>query len=111
MDKLDLQIHSQTGTHLYVGDLLYTLITKKIVSNISQNFERVLLDLCPSVISLFFFLVPSKGGDGEGNGTPLQDSCLENPMDRGAWWAAGHGVTKSRTQLSDFTFTHWRRTW
>ena len=42
---------------------------------------------------------------GEGNGTPLQYSCLENPMDRGAWWAAIHGVAKSRTQLSDFTFT------
>ena len=46
---------------------------------------------------------------GEGNGTPLQCSCLENPMDRGAWWAAVHGVTKSRTRLSDFTFTfHFR---
>ena len=42
---------------------------------------------------------------GEGNGTPLQDSCLENPMDGGAWWAAVHGVVKSRTRLSDFTFT------
>ena len=42
---------------------------------------------------------------GEGNGTPLQYSCLENPMDGGAWWAAVHGVDKSRTRLSDFTFT------
>ena len=42
---------------------------------------------------------------GEGNGTPLQYSCLENPMDRGAWQAAVHVVAKSRTQLSDFTFT------
>ena len=42
---------------------------------------------------------------GEGNGTPLQHSCLENPMDGGAWWAAVHGVTKNRTQLSDFPFT------
>ena len=41
----------------------------------------------------------------EGNGTPLQYSCLENPMGRGAWWAAVHGVAKSRTRLSDFTFT------
>ena len=41
---------------------------------------------------------------GEGNGTPLQYSCLENPMDGGAWWAADHGVSKSWTQLSDFTF-------
>ena len=42
---------------------------------------------------------------GEDNGTPLQYSCLENPMDGGAWWAAVHGVAKSRTQLSDFPFT------
>ena len=42
---------------------------------------------------------------GEGNGTPLQYCCLENPMDGGAWWAAVHGVAKSQTQLSDFTFT------
>ena len=41
----------------------------------------------------------------EGNGTPLQYSCLENPMDGGAWWATVHGVAKSRTRLSDFTFT------
>ena len=41
----------------------------------------------------------------EGNGTPLQHSCLENPMDGGAWWAAVHGVAKGRTRLSDFTFT------
>ena len=41
----------------------------------------------------------------EGDGTPLQYSCLENPMDGGAWWAAVHGVSKSRTQLSNFTFT------
>ena len=43
--------------------------------------------------------------NGEGSGNPLQYSCLENPMDRGAWWAAVHGVAKSRTRLSDFTFT------
>ena len=42
---------------------------------------------------------------GEVKGTPLQDSCLETPMDGGAWWAAVHGVAKSRTRLSDFTFT------
>ena len=42
---------------------------------------------------------------GEGNGNPLQYSCLENPMDGGAWWATIHGVAKSRTRLSDFTFT------
>ena len=42
---------------------------------------------------------------GEGNGTPLQYSCLENPMDGGAWWTVVHGVAKSRTLQSDFTFT------
>ena len=43
----------------------------------------------------------------EGNGTSLRDSCLENPMDGGAWWAAAHGVARSRTRLSDFTlFSH-----
>ena len=42
---------------------------------------------------------------GEGNGTPLQYSCLENPRDGGAWWAAVRGVATSRAQLSDFTFT------
>ena len=43
--------------------------------------------------------------EGEDNGTRLQCSCLENPMDRGAWWAVVHGVAKSRTRLRDFTFT------
>ena len=56
-----------------------------------------------------FFKVNSKGvlemTLGEGNGTPLQYSCLENPMDGGAWWAVLHGVTKSQTRLRDFTLT------
>ena len=42
---------------------------------------------------------------GEGNGTPLQYSCLENPIDGGDWWATVHGVARSQTRLSDFTFT------
>ena len=49
------------------------------------------------------------GPDREGNGTPLQYSCLENPMDGGAWKAAVHGVAEGRTRLSNFTFTfHFR---
>ena len=49
--------------------------------------------------------IPGLGrSPGEGNGNPLQYSCLENPMDRGAWWASVHGVAKSRTRLRDFTF-------
>ena len=42
---------------------------------------------------------------GGGHGHPLQYSCLENPVDRGAWQAAVHGVAKSQTRLNDFTFT------
>ena len=51
-------------------------------------------------------LIPGLGrSPGEGHGTPLQYSCLENPMDGGAWWATAHGFAKSWTQLSCFTFT------
>ena len=50
-------------------------------------------------------LIPGLGrSPGEGNGNPLQNSCLENPMDREAWWATVHGVAESWTQLSDFTY-------
>ena len=59
--------------------------------------------------------IPGSGrSPGEGNGKPLQYSCMENPMDRGAWRATGHGVTKSQTRLNDFThsllhFLHCKR--
>ena len=56
--------------------------------------------------------------EGEGNGTPLQYSYVENPMDRGVWWAAVHGVMGLLrvgqdwvTSFSLFTFMHWRRKW
>ena len=50
--------------------------------------------------------IPGLGrSPGEGNGNPLQYYCLENPMDRGAWQATVHGIAKSQTRLSDFTFT------
>ena len=52
-------------------------------------------------------LLPGSGrSPGEGNGKPLQYSCLENPMDRGNWWARVHGVAKSWTQLSEHARTH-----
>ena len=56
-------------------------------------------------------MVPGLGrSPGEGNGYPLQYSCLKNPMDRGAWWATVHGVAQSQTRLSDehFQFFHKR---
>ena len=59
--------------------------------------EKMILDVSFSTSTPLTF--------GEGNGTPLHYSCLENPMDGGAWEAAVHGVAKSRTWLSDFTFT------
>ena len=54
---------------------------------------------------LVLFLIDILVQIGERNGTPLQYSCLENPMDGRAEWAAVHGVAKSQTRLSDFTFT------
>ena len=89
----DCMLGSEPLGHLYSH--LEMMTTGGLQPLPERTDQRLLLDL----------------GFGEGNGTPLQYSCLENPMDRGAWWAAVHGVTRSRTQLSDFTFTHWRRKW
>ena len=49
-------------------------------------------------------ILESRSSSGEGNGNPLQYPCLENPMDRGAWWATVHGVTNSQTRVKDFHF-------
>ena len=54
---------------------------------------------------MLLILSVTRERNGEGDGTPLQYSCLENPMDGGDWWAAVHGVTEGQTRLSDFTFT------
>ena len=79
------------------------ITTGKTTALIRQTFVGKVMSLLFNMLSRLVL--------GKGNGNPLQYSCLENPMDGGAWWAAVHGVTKSRTQLSDFTFTHWRRKW
>ena len=57
-----------------------------------------------SLVVFLFKEALHKSSNGEGNGTPLQYSCLENPMGGGAWWAAVHGVAKSQTRLRDLTF-------
>ena len=64
-----------------------------------------------SVLQMVSFREIYPGLHREGNGTPLQYSCLENSMEGGAWRAAVHGVTEGRTRLSNFTFTRWRRKW
>ena len=74
-------------------DLCYSCWVPQKVKNQLQN----------DIIEIFNILLHN--WSGEGNGTPLQYSCLENPIDGGAWWAAIHGVAKSQTRLSDFTFT------
>ena len=71
-------------------------------SHVEVTCESVSLALLLLVSAFWPWL---QMGSGEGNGTPLQYSCLDNPMDGGAWWAAVHGVTRSWTRLSDFTFT------
>ena len=80
------------------------------IRKLSMNSWFVFLFHISFFFSFMYFLAhpiwrPLEAMMGEGNGTPHQYSCLENPMDRGAWWAAVHGVTKSQTWLSDFTFT------
>ena len=63
------------------------------------------LFLAPKFTSPILIISNCSSYVGEGNGTPLQYSCLENPMDEGTWWEAVYGVTKSWARLSDFTFT------
>ena len=87
--------------------------SKEAVKSFMQG--RSLPGLClPLAKYLVSFSTPNPPY-GEGSGTPFQYCCLENPMDRGAWWAAVHGVAKTWTRLSDslslFIFMHWRRKW
>ena len=70
-----------------------------IQCQIPENFQSPKEKRCSDICSLV------KSSHGEGDGTLLQCSCLENPMDGGAWKAAVHGVTKSWARLRDFTFT------
>ena len=86
-----LLIHSFVNGHLVL--LLYLGNCKQCCLKIGV---RVSFQI--SIFVSFAFI-------GEGNGTPLQYSCLENPMDGGAWWAAVHEVAGSRSRLSNFTFT------
>ena len=90
--------HTQMWNKSFVNCSLYYFQTNRLI-----NKYKPIVFPWKSYVGTENFTsnVPSE----EGNGTPLQYSCLENPMDGGAWWAAVHGVAKSRTPLSDFTFT------
>ena len=77
---------------------LYRLLPLAISSS-NVSYSKI----CPLVG--FPFIMVLKDVPGEGNGTSLQYSCLENPMGGGAWWATVHGIAKSQTRLSDFIFT------
>ena len=70
-----------------------------------QHLWPILIYIFICAVYAFSPLFLANQGSREGNGTPLQYSCLENLMDRGAWKAAVHGVAEGRTRLSDFTFT------
>ena len=74
---------------VYIGENIHTKVLVADVNSSDNSLSKLFLGHL----------------SGEGNGTPLQYSCLENPMDGGAWWAAVHWVAKSWTRLSDFTFT------
>ena len=69
------------------------------------DYHKILSRVPCAIQQVLGYLIYSSVYIGEGNGTPLQYSCLENPMDGGAWQAAVHGVARSWTRLSDFTFT------
>ena len=102
--------HSHSGKH----STRHCSITFQLKSKLKYILIIEILDqdphsywaLNPEFESLLCLILnPVLFSDVLGNGTPLQYSCLENPMDGGAWWAAVHGVAQSRTWLSDFTFT------
>ena len=97
---------------------VYALTSNAEEAEVERFYEDLqdLLELTPKKVVLFIIgdwnakagsqQIPRVTGKfGEGNGTPLQYSCLENPMDGETWWAAVHGVAKSQTRLSGFTFT------
>ena len=83
----------------YLGFIFLSFILKIIMYLKPGPYYQIPLSLSMGISEEVALLL------GEGNGNPLQYSCLENPMDGGAWWAAVHGVAKNRTRLSDFTFT------
>ena len=90
--------------------LLSNMLSRLVITFLPRS-KRLLISWLQSPSAVI--LEPPKIKSREGNGTPLEYSCLENPMNGEAWWAAVHGVAESQARLSDFTFIfmHWRRKW
>ena len=91
----------QLYIYIYIPSYIYVYIHIHGASLVAQRLKRL-----PAIWETWVLSLGQEDSPGEGNGNPLQYSCLENPMDGGAWWATVHGVAKSRTRLSDFTYTH-----
>ena len=81
----------------------YHSLSKKELQSLITSVS--ILGLCVLLLKFSHNCVQIFCYFGEGDGTPLQYSCLENPMDGAAWWAAVHGVARNRTWLSNFAFT------
>ena len=92
-----------TGFPSQLSEIKHPAATLIWDSELLKVWETKLHCLSHSVFTLVKAVLRNELG--EGNGNPLRYSCLESPMDGGAWWVAVHGVAKSRTRQSDFTFT------
>ena len=118
-----VSLNSQWHTHLH-SRLPFTLQTEMWAFLLCKDhishliFLILLATFKPSLVAQMVVSVYNAGdlgsipglgrSPGEGNANPLQSSCLEKPMDRGAWWATVHGIAKSWTRLSNFTFGHFK---
>ena len=96
-----LQHHSSKASILQLSAFFMVQLSHPYMT-IGETISLTRWTIFGKVMSLLFNKL-SRLVIGESNGNPLQYSCLENPMDGGVWWAAVHGVTRSRTRLSDFT--------
>ena len=96
------KLWGKAHTHTYAHTHTHTIWSPDLCF---CQYMMSALKILDSSFNVIIKLKSSRGLFGEGDGTPLQYSCLENPMDGGAWWAAVHGVAESRTRLSVFTFT------
>ena len=80
----------------YQTECLWPLCAQRVSSSFPQQ-------CCFQINAVLKYLVVFLDANGEGNGNPLQYSCLENPVDRGAWWAAVYGAAQSRTRLKQLS--------